>query len=513
MFSARAVAAILCLQLLIFVSRSNAQIADTTQPVAAQNASAARQYDAMQAPAAPDGSAARQDGAAPQAAIRSSCDDLLKTAIRKPYGWASPTGDETDPATERGPILVSLSPPSTATAGLLLYLAGRRLNEPSYIEAGIEAARLLAACQESTGRIPAEAILGATAHRHEAPSIVPDREPTRAALGLLLPILIDAADEPSTLSDARLEQIRRCAIRAAIWLGRQQTANGAFAAAYPPEADPDQQVRIVRLDDGDYRDSTLALYVASEVLSNDVLKRRADASIDQLLAMRIPYEAKIGVGLWLGAYGQNGQPTDVVKDTPPGPDLLASRFAVQTLAGAFLLAGNQEAGHAAESACDALRGLRRDDGTWDRFPAGPRLNSTANATAAPPIFGTSRDAPPPATRQPLAGLAPLIAAVPDMLLVGHDRYLRDRAPAALPATLVSATSSAATEAHASTVERVQLQICLELNGVVDDPFALSEADEVPRWPAAESGEENRPSTARRDLAATLKNLWALLRAR
>jgi hypothetical protein len=163
------------------------------------------------------------------------------------------------------------------------------------------------------------------------------------------------------------ESIRRGAARAATWLMRQQAPNGAWpATTLPAGLKPSDAIpRIVRLDQPETRDATLAVILANEVLNDAATRKAVEKSADRLMRMRIE-GSKTAKGLWRGVYDLDGSPSDKLPGRENSVDVLASRYAIETLMHVYLALGDEAALNAAQTAAESLRGLRSNTGRWRR---------------------------------------------------------------------------------------------------------------------------------------------------
>jgi hypothetical protein len=300
------------------------------------------------------------DSTAPTSRPVADCDALLQTAVRRPYGWAWPARGPADIKLPRGSVLVD--PKASSTAALLLYCTGQQLHKEDYLQAACQIARGIDAVQQLNGRIPSRAVFGTSAVPRDTGGPIPDRSATCAALGLLLTL----ADDP-TIKD---ELIRRTATRAANWLVHQQTSTGAWVvaggspeAAGVPTGDSERRPvgdqRLICLDSPDYRNSTFALLYAYEVLQDASFRRVAEKAVDRLIALRID-NPKNACGLWRSAYDLRDQSTERAAKGPVSPiDLLASRYALQTLIGSYTTLGRESTSAAIQVSAQTLESLEQ----------------------------------------------------------------------------------------------------------------------------------------------------------
>jgi len=377
-----------------------------------------------------------------------SCDDLLQLAVRRPYGWGWPA----DGLSPIGGI--SIDPTTTASAAFVLYWAGDALDKPAYKSAAVEAARGLAAAQLASGAIPPRVVFfQSKSGGFEHPALVADRRATCAAEGLFLTLLDDAGD-----TDPRLHG---SAMRALTWLLRQQPANGCWPQADPPATQPKDAVRLIRLDNGDWRNCTMTMLLAGDVLSNIQARLSVQRSNDFLLRLRIGEVSPIGKPLWAAAYGMDTFPSTRLSDLPPGIDVLATRMAMQTLLATDLSvdepatrpldqAGKTTVAQAFTDAATALAKLPRYDGQWMR------------------LYDYDVDA----TKPPLPPLDPALEAAP--LVVKASRQTGDWGITAIlqTADVLKRDGRKALIAQLSTEMNLHQRLAAAICGVEDQPSAL-----------------------------------------
>ena len=308
-----------------------------------------------------------------RAALTLKCDEALRSAVRTPFGWGWTAADAAPPQVaadeaKKGAARRQKAPDPlidavpTAAVGVQLLWAGELLSDERYRQAARAAARGRAAIQNPTGQVRAHGLLGKAGGPKEPLAEVPDRAPTRAALGLWLALLDSDAKGAARAGDPR----RPPAAAAAHWLARQQTPGGAWAVLHPPDAPRGKGTRLVRLDDPEYRDTALALLLAGDVLDDAHLRTVFDRSVDALLACRVASGAAPQPALWQAAYSLDGMPQQKFSDLPQGTDLLASRRAMELLLCGHLLGANTKAAPALSEAAAAIAALPRTGDTWAR---------------------------------------------------------------------------------------------------------------------------------------------------
>jgi hypothetical protein len=376
-----------------------------------------------------------------------TCDDLLQLAVRRPYGWGWPADG---PSPVGG---VSVDPTTTASAAFVLYWAGDALDKPAYKSAAVQAARGLAAAQLASGAVPPRIVFfQSQSGSLEYPALVADRRATCAAEGLFLTIIDDAGD-----TDPRLHG---SAMRATMWLLRQQPANGSWPQADPPATQPKDAVRLIRLDNGDWRNCTMTMLLAGDVLSNVQAKLSVQRSNDFLLRLRIGDVSQIGKPLWATAYGMDTFPSARLSDLPPGIDVLASRMMMQTLLATDLLideptqpsnqAGKTTVAQAFTDAAAALAKLPRYNGQWMRL-----YDYDVNST-----------------KPPLPPLDPAVEAGP--LVLKASRQTGDwEVPAILQsADILKRSGRKALIAQLSMEMNLHQRLAAATCGVEDEPLAV-----------------------------------------
>lgn len=434
------------------------------------------------------------------AQLARECDALIQSAVRRPYGW----GWDTVPAVatqNSAPRHVMMDPPGTAAAGVLLLWAGQVLHEPKYQQAALEAARGVAAAQTPVGRVPGHVIFGPSgASSRDEPTVVPDRAATEAGMALMLLVY-----DPQTKSP---DLIYRGAMRAAQWLAKQQTDEGGWPIPYPPDAQPHDTQRILRLDDSDSFSAAMALLLAADVLKEPILVKDAGKSAGKLLTMRLSalgeattnpalgldgqndISPKIA-NLWTTAYRLNGTIDPSLKDFPVGGDALASRYAMQTLIGAYLMTEDKSAAQALDAAARSIEQLKTANGNWRKIYLLVPTTEPLEEEAPTGAFGA------PASTQPQRmsgdyGLPQTLETVSQLRLLGRSRYL------------AMLTRQFSMNQHLTSL------VC----GLNDDPFSLSlpvSKDEASQYiQKHQSDWQTLSRPIPEDLTARIKRLWLLL---
>jgi hypothetical protein len=411
--------------------------------------------------------AAERDG--PHArALRRECDQLLARVVKKPYGWGWPAdgaaGNEEKPNSRE--TVVSLEPLQTPAAALMLLFASDVLNEPDYALAARHVGRLVAASVQSSGQIPSHIAMGTRLLNREKPRPLPDRASTRASTALLLSI-VQGKKEPEEL-------FTRAAGRGAGWLVKQQPRTGAWPIVYPPDAEPKDTVRLVRLDTPDTRDNLLAMLLAYDVLGDESSKRSIDRSISFLLRVRNPEEQKVGGGMFGPCFDAGGGAMDKMEQFPiESTDCLASRYAIEAMFCAYIVAGEKEWEQAARLAATSAANLpRNQDGRWHRWYT-PRADPIRPSALLARRVGFE-DAP-----DTLVGDWGLPSTIE--IIKGHDQLGREAFLKRLTRPL-------------TVRQRLVLTVC----GLLDEPMRI-DVSTAPELKDASDGE----------FAGTVRKLWGL----
>jgi hypothetical protein len=316
---------------------------------------------------------ARGEEAVARHELLKACDDLRGSAIATAYGWGWPadsgapaasslrpiTPPKTSRARDRGAPAPDIDIPTTASAGLVLQLVANALNREPERHAAREAARGLAAVQLQTGQMPPTArLLPRPGGYADSVGIVPQRAPTCAALALMLLVIDANKDKPD-------DRVVAGATRAATWLARQPTSAGGWQSAYPPDAGLKAR-RLIRLDDRSYRDSTFAMLLASNVLARREYALTADRCVEELLRVRIRADGATGQWLWPPAAKLGGEVVDDIPELPPGADLVATRYALETLLAARLVMSHDLLDKELGTAVTSIAALPKPGGRYVR---------------------------------------------------------------------------------------------------------------------------------------------------
>jgi hypothetical protein len=380
--------------------------------------------------------------------LAAECDALMSAAVKRPYGWGwdtvAPAGSARAGAAPRH---VAMEPLGTPAAGLLLLWSGELLNEPKYQQAAIEAAKGIAAAQNASGQVPLHAMFASSAGGRDEPQTVPDRTATRAAVALLVSILHDDPKAP--------EQLSRSAQRAVQWLIRQQTEDGGWPSGYvlkTPEEERPQNLRIIRMNTPDVRDTTFAMLLAADTLDDRLVTQAATRSVLKIINLRLgatpqapstqpatgdlppstqqaPFSPLAAIlsdepdadrrtnNLWSTVYRLSGAVDPALSEFPASADVPASRYAIQALLGAYLMNGDRQTGVALDSAVQSAGQLREPDGTWkSRYLRQPSTAPTTDESEG--IFGPRKTVPTGST-----ALEPTLNAVQQLKLLRRDRYI------------------------------------------------------------------------------------------
>jgi hypothetical protein len=353
--------------------------------------------------------------------LKAECHQLLETVIRKPYGWAweaedGRSQDAKPQAARRRDHVVAMGPMESPAAGVVLLWAGEFLDDPELKDAAKNVARGVSAAKTSSGMVMNRPLFAMNAGGKDERAYIPRRDATIAGLALLLErVHIDPDDAQS----------KTTAIRIANWLIKQQAQNGAWPQSQPPDAEAKDAIRIVRLDNQDYRNSTIALLLASDVTGNKLFAEHAKKATDLLVRMRLgrpPHSA----GLWATAYTVEGANMNPDYGFPNGADALASRYAMQTLIASSIELKEPSYGPAIDNAAKTCAAAQLEDGTWPRFfdPGGLRRPSSTQPTR----LGMTTQ-PVVDLNAPLGvfGIDALIAANSKLQITNLDRYEKDLA--------------------------------------------------------------------------------------
>jgi len=386
-----------------------------------------------------------------------------------------------------GPVVVSMESLDTPAAGLLLLWTADVLGVERYADAAIEVARACAAALEPSGKIRASPIFAATSGGPAARAAVIDRGSTRAGLVLLL--------ECCRRQSPYEEFFRRAAARAASWLMTQQSPNGAWPTAWCGDGGPDHGDRILRLEDPDYRDSTLALALAAHVFGEPLHRRAVEHAVDCLLKCRLGDASRAAPSLWSMVYTIDGAIYRHV-EFPVSIDLRASSYSLQTLLGVYMQLGYQPAADGLRNAVVDIGKLPRKDGLFSRLYdinyGAPRPTTRPAADEA--IFSRVPRVPTPLERMQCAGVFGIEAiqdAASTIRALSRDEYCRSR------------------EGRFSLFRRQAAAVCgleeppllddLPENGRLDEYLRRHDAD----WRVADGG---CPSA----LSTRTRRLWTLL---
>jgi hypothetical protein len=325
--------------------------------------------------------------------LTDACNALLASAVSRPYGLGWP--GEASEISSRQPK-IGLGPGQTPAAALVLFRAGRVLSEPKFTDAAIAAAHGIARCQLDTGKIGDQGIFATFPVGQDVSVGARDRTTTSAALGLFLEIL---RNQPT-----RDERIVSAAGRAANWLTRQQLHDGAW----PTEmkfGDSSHATRYLRLDTTDWRDCTLAMLEAGQILERRELVHNGEGAANVLVLLQLHDPKAAWAAAWAPLYHVNGSPVKDLDKAFYALNSTASLHAAQTLVGSYLLNYDRPTMDALTRFASTMTILRTPTGDWYRLyglPESPGLPATRSGeTHLPRLFE-------PATSQPTdpSGLAP-----------------------------------------------------------------------------------------------------------
>ncbi|MDP9175207.1 MAG: hypothetical protein M3O30_15270 [Planctomycetota bacterium] len=335
--------------------------------------------------------------AAAKSALMDACNALLAASARRPYGmgWSV----EGDGASLQGPT-IDLRPGATPAAGLVLFRAGKMLGDSKLIEDAIAVAHGIALCQRDSGRIADAAIFARFPSPQDLSPGARDRASSTAALGLFLEIL-NNSPEPD-------QRIKSAAVRCVTWLTEQQLRDGAWPTELilDDSAHPD---RVYRLDSTDWRNCTMALLLAGNVLERPTMTQRGEAACNSLIKLQLSdAKARWANGAWASAYRINYSPLKTAGEIPYVLDTVATMHAAQTLLGRFLLTQDTASSDALTQMAFSMKALRTESGDWYRFYALPSSPMIAATRSTQPSTSTSiaPAAAEPSTRVSVASSRP-----------------------------------------------------------------------------------------------------------
>jgi hypothetical protein len=302
--------------------------------------------------------------AAKLSTIASHADALIARAVRTQSGWGwadeEPGVDLTRGKPQKNKIF-TVSASQTASIGLLLDLSGEVCRNPAFHAAAVEAGHGVAALMTRAGQIRNKGQMGVVTAPRDDATDVPDRTATRMSLALFLHLL-DVAPADAT-PDAR---IKAAALRTAHWLGKQQNRSGGWATLYPPDS-KDRGQSIIRLDTSDFRDTALAVLLASDLLADQQLENYFDRAVEFLLPLRIAAGRPYRKALWGSAYRLDGDPATKIAEFPAIPDLLATRRVIDILLGGHLVLMKAKYATPMKEVRDAVTPLEKTKtGDWYR---------------------------------------------------------------------------------------------------------------------------------------------------
>lgn len=337
-----------------------------------------------------------------QVQLRKECDALLETAIRRPYGMGfdpSGRGDTRKPTTRP----VSFEPVQSPAAGVILFYAGKFLDEPKYTSAANEIAKATMTAQAATGQVPSIVIFAAKPTGKDDSQIYPSRSATLAALGLLFATIDGAGNIDGRTKSSILRSMH--------WIEKQRTGLGAWPSAVQKNPEDKDYQRLARLDEVDFRNAVFAMLLESDLLQDKEFSKAAVKSLDHLLGLRIRAMKLEAQSLWSGVYDLQGQPAPHKIGLPESPDLLASRYSMQTLLAGYLLIGDRKYGQAVDEAFKSLDELKMKENVWRRFPDAKENNEP------PPMFGV-----PSSTEFGSLGLPGVLSSMRQMKQQGRDKF-------------------------------------------------------------------------------------------
>jgi hypothetical protein len=365
-----------------------------------------------------------------KASLRSACEGLAARAVRSGFGWGWSDDEEPVDLTRQRPPggkMPMIDAFVTARIGLLMLRAGELLDEPGFVGVAFEAGRGVLGVQARSGQIRSHGAMGAFGGHLDDAADLPDRRPTRVAVALLME-LADNDARAGREPDARL---RGPAQQAAHWLTRQQTTIGGWPVIYPPDAPRGQGQRLIRLDETDFRDTALAVLLASDVLGDRLLRNKYDRSAAHLCNLRVSAGTPPVHALWCGYYKPDGDLRPKNVDLLQSIDLLATRHAAETLLAGMILPGDNNPRDPLDEAVaaaltdlpPATRRLKTDDG--GRLHRRYTLELRPIVPPAPPPPGPFEAAQPPPPPTPPHRMADLLATLDRLAVHGVDQLRAD----------------------------------------------------------------------------------------
>jgi hypothetical protein len=430
-------------------------------------------------------------GGAYQEQLRRECDALIAAAVKRTYGWG---WDTTAPAAagRNTPRHVTMEPLGTPAAGLLLVWAGDFLSEPKYKDAALQAAKGIADAQAQSGQVPMHPIFSASSAGGRDPtSPVPDRTATVAALALFL--AVDRDDQ------IKSEPLVRATRLASFWLIKQAAEDGGWPSSYIPDPEDRQKLRIIRLDNSDYRDCTFAMLLAADVLDDPQIIALRNKTVQKLVSLRLGTRlsdvpaaqmnfAPRAAELWSTAYRLDGSIDSKLEEFPLAADVVASRFAMQTLLGAYLMLGEKQVGLVMDSAHQAMGELRDSKGLWKRAYILAPTTAPATTQSTSPF---APDAVGPWTTGTY-DLPPTLESIQQLKLMGRQKYL----------TML--------EVHFSARQHLAACVCglTDQPGTLDLPVTKPELEQYLKQHGEQFGALISPPPD--ELTARVKRLWLLL---
>ena len=366
--------------------------------------------------------------------LRSELDSLLRVGVNRPYGLA--WSDAPEPTLRNAPRnspapIVSYESSHTPAAGLLLHLASRLLDTTPdfapdaqrFSEAALAVARGMQSSVDSNGRLPGSATFTPSGVSNREPyGSFPRRNPTTAALGFLLILDRDL--------DGKDIRVASTTVRMSNWLLKQQLSPGVFPVSieFPGEKYPR---RVVRLDLPDTRDGVLTLLLIQlsakdrdTSLPSTPARFAAERAVQQLIRLRISELGKSSRHLWPSVFDMNSTVITVLPDLPPAGNLLASRYALQTLLAYHLHTGDIEIFDIAKLSAEALSERKTPANTFPLIddpknkypPPTPKPATELEAFTNPPG--------PPIWPQRDYGISDTLRTTADLRVLGHPTFSR-----------------------------------------------------------------------------------------
>lgn len=344
--------------------------------------------------------------------LREELDSLWAAAVVRPYGVAFSEVPEAGPrpgvATKLADApALTFDTGGTPAAGVLYLAAGELLNEPKYREAAVQVSRCIAYAMDPSGRVPSTAAaMPGQLSQKEKPGQFPKRSATFGSTAFLLLL-----DRSPAGQDTR---VASTTVRATNWVIKQQIKPGFYATGYAQLGEAFAR-RVIRLDQPDTRDAVLTLLMVGRTaegretsLPVQMARQQAQRAVEQLLRMRISDMGRPSRYLWQPAFNVDGTPLDRIPDAPAVGNMLATRYALQTLVAYYLDAADASTFAAASVTAQAVIDRKGADDTWT-------LVDDPRGNYPPPR-------PAVAWERGDFGLPPVLRAIADLRVLGPTTF-------------------------------------------------------------------------------------------